>query len=84
LALIWLYFYRFRPRKNYQEPASASEILGTKIGPVRFPGQTSRARQSRKRGGTVMWLSLFSIVTAIALACGLAAVVLESYEEARP
>jgi hypothetical protein len=31
-----------------------------------------------------MWLSLFSIVTALALACGIAAVVFESYEEARP
>jgi hypothetical protein len=28
-----------------------------------------------------MWLSLFSVVTAAALAFGLAAVVLESYEE---
>jgi hypothetical protein len=35
-------------------------------------------------GGPAMWLPLFSIVTAIALACGIAAVVLESYEEARP
>jgi hypothetical protein len=31
-----------------------------------------------------MWISLFTIVTAFALACGVAAVVLESYEEARP
>jgi hypothetical protein len=31
-----------------------------------------------------MWLSFFSIVTALAIACALAAVVLESYEEARP
>ena len=31
-----------------------------------------------------MWISLFAIVTAIALACAFAAVVLESYEEARP
>jgi hypothetical protein len=31
-----------------------------------------------------MWLPLFTIVTAIALACGIAAVVLESHEEARP
>jgi hypothetical protein len=30
-----------------------------------------------------MWISLFSVVTAIALAFTLAAVVLESYEEAR-
>jgi hypothetical protein len=28
-----------------------------------------------------MWLSLFSVVTAFALAFGLAAVILESYEE---
>jgi hypothetical protein len=38
----------------------------------------------RKRGGSAMWVSLFSIVTAIAVACGYAAVIVESYEEARP
>jgi hypothetical protein len=31
-----------------------------------------------------MWLSLFSIVTAFALICGVGAVLLESREEARP
>jgi hypothetical protein len=30
-----------------------------------------------------MWISLFSVVTAISLGFGLAAVVLESHEEAR-
>lgn len=31
-----------------------------------------------------MWISLFSVVAAIALAFGLAAIILESYEQARP
>jgi hypothetical protein len=31
-----------------------------------------------------MWISLFSVVTAIALGFGLGAVVLESYEKAKP
>ena len=31
-----------------------------------------------------MWIALFTIVTAIALGFAVAAVVIESYEEARP
>jgi hypothetical protein len=37
------------------------------------------------RGGSIMWLSLFSIVVGISLGLGLGAVILETYgETARP
>jgi hypothetical protein len=56
-------------------------MLGTHAPLVRSSPQLPYARHKRKRGGSTMWLSLFSIVTGIALGLGVGAVVLESQEE---
>jgi hypothetical protein len=76
-------FYGAKQPFAYQKNCIGPGNPGTNPDFARCPGQTSRARLPRKRGGTAMWISLFSVVTAIALAFALAAVVLESFEEAR-
>jgi hypothetical protein len=56
---------------------------GTPTVIARFHGQTP-ARFGRHRGGTAMWISLFSIVTAISISLAVGAIILEGQEARKP
>jgi hypothetical protein len=50
---------------------------------ARFHRQTP-ARYGRHRGGTAMWIALFSIVTAISIGLAVGAMILESRKVHKP
>ena len=54
-----------------QEPPPARRVV-----PASFP-----ARENMPPGGYAMWISLFAVAAAIAIALSVGAVVMESYEE---
>jgi hypothetical protein len=62
---------------------AAKKIFGTGPDRPRWWSDFPRAK-SRQRGGYAMWVSLFTVVLAIALGFALGAVALESQDEAKP
>jgi hypothetical protein len=80
LILLQLHSYSTSIRSPAQKSARGR---GTPAILARFHGQTP-ARYWRHRGGTAMWISLFSIVTAISIGLAVGAMILEGQQARKP